>query len=59
MRPLRQKNVLGAEDELANLRAVPEGTRVFSAYRLRDDTRIWIITDADRSVTTILLPEEY
>jgi hypothetical protein len=26
---------------------------------LRDGTRIWIITEADRSVTTILLPEEY
>jgi hypothetical protein len=37
---------------------VREGTRVFSAYELRDGTRIWIITEADRSVTTILLPEE-
>jgi hypothetical protein len=50
---------LGAEDQLANMRAVREGTRVFSAYELRDGTRIWIITEADRSVTTILLPEEY
>jgi len=41
---------------LANLRAVREGRRVFSAYELRDGTRIWIITEADRSVTTILLP---
>jgi hypothetical protein len=48
-----------AEDHLANLRAAREGTRVFSAYELRDGTRIWIITEADRSVTTILLPEEY
>ena len=51
--------VLAAEDQLANLRAVREGRRVFSAYELRDGTRIWIITEADRSVTTILLPEEY
>jgi hypothetical protein len=51
--------VLAAEDQLANLRAVREGTRVFSAYELLDGTRIWIITEADRSVTTILLPEEY
>jgi hypothetical protein len=36
---------LGAEDQLANLQAVREGTRVFSAYELRDGTRIWIITD--------------
>jgi hypothetical protein len=51
--------VLGAEDQLANLRAVREGTRVFSAYRLMENTRIWIITEADRSVTTILLPKKY
>lgn len=50
---------LGAEDQLQNLRAVREGTRVFSAYELRDGTRIWIITEADRSATTILLPKEY
>jgi hypothetical protein len=50
---------LGADDQLRNLRAVREGTRVFSVYELRDGTRIWIITEADRSVTTILLPEEY
>ena len=50
---------LGAEDQLHNLRAVRAGTRVFSAYELRDGTRIWIITEADRSVTSILLPEEY
>jgi hypothetical protein len=50
---------LGAEDQLANLQAVREATRVFSAYELRDGTRIWIITEADRSATTILLPEEY
>jgi hypothetical protein len=49
---------LGADDQLRNLRAVREGMRVFSAYELRDGTRIWIITEADRSVTTILLPEE-
>lgn len=33
--------------------------RPASAYELRDGTRIWIITEADRSVTTILPPEEY
>ena len=51
--------VLAAEDQLANLQAGREDTRVFSAYELRDGTRIWIMTEADRSVTTILLPEEY
>lgn len=36
--------------ELQNFRAVREGPRVFSAYELRDGTRIWIITETDRSV---------
>lgn len=52
------------EDAAANLRAAMEGgSRVFSAYRVRAkaDERcdLWIITEADRSHTTILLPEEY
>lgn len=34
-------------------------TRVMSVYRLSDDTVIWVITEHDRSVTTILLPEDY
>jgi hypothetical protein len=51
--------LLGADDQLQNVRAVRESTRVFSAYELRDGTRIWVITEADRSATTIMLPEEY
>ena len=50
---------LGADDQLQNLRAVRDETRVFSTYELRGGTRIWIITEADRSTKTILLPEEY
>jgi hypothetical protein len=50
---------LGAEDEMQNLRAVREGARIFSSYELTDGTRIWVITEADRSATTILLPDEY
>jgi hypothetical protein len=34
------------------------GSRLFSAYG-EDSTRFWIITEADRSVTTILLPQDY
>lgn len=33
--------------------------RLLSSYNLRDGTKIWVITEADRSVTTILLPSEY
>lgn len=50
---------LNAEDQLANLHALEIGARIFSAYLLADGTRVWIITEADRSATTILLPEEY
>jgi len=44
-----------AENELS----VREGFRLLSAYKLLDGTKIWIITEADRSSTTILLPSEY
>ena len=52
------------EDAAMNRRAAMEGgSRVFSAFRVRakPDERcdLWIITEADRSHTTILLPEEY
>ena len=45
-------------DARANDRAVGEGTRVLSAYETAGG-RLWIITEADRSATTILLPSEY
>lgn len=44
---------------MANHNAIEDGTRVFSVYALSDGTKIWIITEADRSATTVLLPEEY
>lgn len=47
------------EDWLSNDRAVVEGYRILSAYRLSTGVRIWVITEADRSATTLLLPEEY
>jgi hypothetical protein len=46
-------------DHVANANAIRNYTRIFSAYVLGRGTRIWIITEADRSVTTLLLPEEY
>jgi len=36
----------------------PSGSRIFSAYTV-PQARVWIITEADRSATTILLPDEY
>ena len=50
---------LDAGDRRANERAVNRELRILSAYKLGDGTRIWIITEADRSATTFLLPEEY
>lgn len=46
------------EDSEANDHALHDGTRLLSAYLVNDST-IWIITEADRSSTTVLLPEEY
>jgi len=49
---------VGEEDWLANNQALVDGTRVLSAYEVSDQ-KVWFITEADRSVTTILLPSEY
>lgn len=46
-------------DKRANERAPKEGTRLLSAYRAQNGTKFRIITEADRSVTTIFLPHEY
>lgn len=51
--------VLEVEDAVENDFSVEKGLRILSAYILPDGTKIWIITEADRSVTTFLLPEEY
>jgi hypothetical protein len=51
---------LSIEDATANELALLTGTRLLSSYNLPDGrSKIWVITEADRSVTTILLPEEY
>jgi hypothetical protein len=50
---------LGKEDRRENELSLKEGFRLMSAYRTRRGVRLWIITEADRSATTILLPDEY
>lgn len=50
---------LDHEDREENERSLKIGCRLLSAYHLRDGTKIWIITEADRSATTLLLPSEY
>lgn len=48
-----------AEDAAENDLSVREGHRILSAYTLPTAVRIWAITEADRSATTLLLPSEY
>lgn len=50
---------LDSDDWNANERALQNGTRLLSAYTSSTDIRFWIITEWDRSVTTVLLPEDY
>jgi len=55
---------VGPEDWEANNQALENGSRILSSYRLKDDTKLWIITEAmdddgNRSATTLLLPDEY
>ena len=47
------------EDKRENEFSLKHGFRILSAYRTTADVRLWVITEADRSATTILLPEEY
>jgi hypothetical protein len=58
------------KDRAFNDAAVDQGLRIFSIYLLHQrgesaedaaarDLKVWVITEADRSVTTLLLPEEY
>lgn len=47
------------EDKKENEFSVQHGFRVLSAYTTSAGDRIWLLTEADRSTTTFLLPEEY
>lgn len=47
------------DDWKTNDEALTLGERVISAYKLPTNTKVWLITEADRSVTTLLLPSEY
>jgi hypothetical protein len=46
-------------DRKENEFSIEKRLRLFSVYHAQDDTKFWIITEADRSATTVLLPEEY
>ncbi|MCA9244414.1 MAG: hypothetical protein KDA32_10695 [Phycisphaerales bacterium] len=49
----------GSEDANENEFSLKNALRLFSVYHDRTGTKFWIITEADRSATTILLPEDY
>lgn len=50
---------LDAEDKRLNDEAIRDGSRILSSYTASTGTKFWVITEADRSATTILLPGEY
>lgn len=50
---------LDTQDRDVNERALQHGGRLFSRYQSAQDTVFWVITEADRSATTVLLPEDY
>jgi hypothetical protein len=60
---LRHKNgdwgELSEEDVQENEWSLANGARLFSAYRTRTDEKLWVITEWNRSATTLLLPKEY
>lgn len=50
---------LDEADKAENELSLKEGFRILSAYKLKTGVKVWVITEADRSATTILLPSEY
>jgi hypothetical protein len=47
------------EDQKENEFSVRTGFRILSAYQTRNNVKLWVITEADRSSTCLLLPQEY
>ena len=62
---LLQRHVTGdwgdvpEEDRQSNEQALVHGDRLLSSYRIGESLTVWIITEADRSATTLLLPDDY
>ena len=47
------------DDKRENELSLLEGFRILSSYKTSKDVKLWVITEADRSATTLLLPEDY
>jgi hypothetical protein len=54
-----EQGELSGEDHRENLYSVDKRLRIFSAFKTAQGVKLWVITEADRSATTILLPSEY
>jgi hypothetical protein len=54
-----EQGELSEEDHRENTYSVDKPLRIFSAFKTSNSDKLWIITEADRSITTILLPSEY
>ena len=52
-------DVLCQDDKTENELSLKQGFRLLSSYKVTETEKLWIITEADRSVTTLLLPSEY
>lgn len=50
---------MSVEDAATNTVAVFEGSRILSSFALDAEQRVWVITEADRNLTTVLLSTEY
>jgi hypothetical protein len=50
---------MAADDRAANDDALKSGDRLLSVYHSASGTTFWVLTEADRSVTTVLLPDDY
>lgn len=55
----RDWGTLQPGDQAANEQALVDGVRILSCHRTTAGVKLWIITEGDRSVTTVLLPEDY
>src|ERR1043165_7147304 len=52
-------DALSQDDKTENELSLKQGFRLLSSYKVIDGEKLWIITEADRSATTLLLPNEY
>ena len=50
---------VSSTDKCSNNESIKDGSRLLSVYHAQDDLTFWIITEADRSATTVPLPSEY